>query len=382
MDIEAVNIFARTYNQVAGSNDFDVSLLILPVGISFYTFQALSYAIDVYRKKIAPVRNILDFGFYVSFFPQLVAGPIIRASEFIPQIYRKYCLTRQNFWRAVLLIMGGLTKKIIVSDYIAFNYVDRIFDAPTLYSGFELLMGAYAYAIQIYCDFSGYTDIAVGLAMILGFHLPINFNSPYKAHSMSDFWHRWHISLSTWLRDYLYIPLGGNRKGNRRTYLNLLITMLLGGLWHGASFKFVVWGGLHGAALIVERCLHKIIAPHILRSGVLRVVGIVITFHAVCLLWIVFRASDITAAADFITRIFVWFNSDSVVDIVMAYLPVFVIMAAAYCIHFLPTRLKEWVRRRFVAMPIAFKIIAIVIFVFLMYQMSAAETQPFIYFQF
>mgnify|MGYP001428512784 FL=1 len=214
--------------------------IFLPVGISFFTFQSLSYTIDVYRREIKALHNPLDYAFYVSFFPQLVAGPIVRARDFIPQIRRPLFVSREMFGEGVFFIVSGLFKKAIISDYISVNFVERIFDNPGLYSGIENLFGVYGYAMQIYCDFSGYSDMAIGIALLLGFRFPINFNSPYKADSITDFWHRWHISLSTWLRDYLYISMGGNRKGKLRTYFNLFMTMLLGGLWHGASWNFVV----------------------------------------------------------------------------------------------------------------------------------------------
>ncbi|MCB9322487.1 MAG: MBOAT family protein [Lewinellaceae bacterium] len=246
--------------------DLSFKKIFLPVGISFYTFQTMSYSIDVYRKKLVPLTNYVndlkslfqrlnDFAFFVSFFPQLVAGPIVRAADFIPQIRKTPTLNKQQLGQALLLISGGLFKKAVISDYISVNFVDRVFEAPALYSGFENLMAVYGYAIQIYCDFSGYSDMAIGLALILGFHLPENFRKPYQAHSIRNFWQRWHISLSTWLRDYLYIGLGGNRKGKWRTYGNLMITMLLGGLWHGAGWVFVVWGGLHGFALAADRLM-------------------------------------------------------------------------------------------------------------------------------
>ena len=246
------NVLAEWTNRLTGSH-FNMSHIILPIGISFYTFQTISYTIDIYRGKLKPVRNLIDFGFYVSFFPQLVAGPIVRAAHFIPQIYRKYALTSREMSQALFLIMNGLIKKVLISDVISVNFVDRIFSDPLVHSGFENLMALYGYALQIYCDFSGYTDIAIGVALLLGFRLPVNFNSPYKARNLTDFWRRWHISLSTWLRDYLYIPLGGSKKGKFRTHLNILITMLLGGLWHGANLKFVIWGGLHGLGLMVQK---------------------------------------------------------------------------------------------------------------------------------
>jgi len=240
--------------------------IYLPAGISFFVFQTLSYSIDVYRGQIEPVsagmkdlrsflRSFLDFGFFVTFFPQLLAGPIVRAADFLPQIRKKPSLSNAQMSRAMILIMGGLFKKAIISDYISVNYVDRIFENPTLYSGLENLTAAYGYAIQIYCDFSGYSDMAIGLALLLGFALPDNFHTPYRSSSIQEFWRRWHISLSSWLRDYLYISLGGNRKGKFFTYINLMITMILGGLWHGASWVFIAWGALHGIALAIDRVL-------------------------------------------------------------------------------------------------------------------------------
>lgn len=259
------NFFIDTVNQLSG-NAWDFKRIFLPVGISFYTFQVMSYTIDIYRRKIPSLtlgavgfkawgRALTDFAFFVSFFPQLVAGPIVRAADFLPQIRQELTLSRDQMGQAFLLIIGGLFKKAVISDYISVNFVDRVFDNPGLYSGLENLLASYGYAIQIYCDFSGYSDMAIGLALLMGFTLPENFRTPYQSASIQDFWRRWHISLSSWLRDYLYISLGGNRKGRFRTYLNLMITMLLGGLWHGASWVFVIWGGLHGMALAIDRFL-------------------------------------------------------------------------------------------------------------------------------
>jgi len=235
--------------------------IFLPVGISFFTFQSLSYTIDVFRRKLEPLTNFLDYAFFVSFFPQLVAGPIVRASDFLPQIHRPVFVSKEMFGRSVFLICSGLFKKAVISDYISLNFVDRIFDAPALYTGLENLFGVYGYALQIYCDFSGYSDMAIGIALLLGFRFNENFNSPYQSRNITEFWRRWHISLSTWLKDYLYISLGGNKKGRMHTYINLMITMLLGGLWHGASLKFVFWGGLHGMGLAVHKFITEIKTP-------------------------------------------------------------------------------------------------------------------------
>ena len=220
-----INHFALFTNQFTGSS-FRVDQILLPIGISFYTFQTMSYAIDIYRKQLNPVKSIFDFGFYVSFFPQLVAGPIVRASEFIPQIYQPYKVTKKEFGLALFWIINGLLKKFLLADYIAVNFVDRVFDNPVMFSGFENLMALYGYSLQVYADFSGYTDIAIGIALMLGFRLPKNFNSPYKADNCGEFWKRWHISLSSWLKDYLYIPMGGNRGGSIFSYVALSMIVI------------------------------------------------------------------------------------------------------------------------------------------------------------
>ena len=259
-DFRVFDIFAYIGNGFSEAGRFDVDTIILPVGISFYTFQVISYTCDVFRRKIEPVKNILDFGFYVSFFPQLVAGPIVRAEEFIPQLYKPFRLSRRAFGIAVFWILNGLAKKIIMSDYLAVNLIDRVFDNPLLFSGFENLFALFAYSLQVYADFSGYTDIAIGVAMLMGFYLPMNFNSPYKSKTPQEFWRRWHMSLGRWLKSYLYIPLGGNRTilGFKAPKLwaanfNSFITQVLGGLWHGASWNFVLWGAINGVGMIVEK---------------------------------------------------------------------------------------------------------------------------------
>ena len=260
------DIFAYIGNGWSSSGRFSVDNIILPVGISFYLFQVMSYTIDVYRGHVQPVRNILDFGFYVSFFPGLVAGPIVRANEFIPQLYRPFSLSRRLVGLAIFWILNGLIKKIVLSDYLAINIIDRVFDNPLLFSGFENLFALFAYSLQVYADFSGYTDIAIGIAMLMGFYLPKNFDSPYQSRNPQEFWRRWHMSLSRWLKSYLYIPLGGNRSIMGRkvkdkiaaSNFNSFITMLLGGLWHGASWNFVIWGALNGFGMIVYKIWKKI----------------------------------------------------------------------------------------------------------------------------
>jgi len=368
-------------NSILGTS-FDVSYIILPVGISFFTFQSLSYTIDVYRKKMEPVRNIIDFGFYVSFFPHLVAGPIVRASVFIPQIYQEFRLSKHEFSHALYMISKGLIKKIIISNFIAINLVDRVFDTPSMYSGFENLLAIYGYGLQIYCDFSGYTDIAIGVALILGFRLPVNFNSPYKAKSITDFWKRWHISLSQWLRDYLYISLGGNRKGKIRTYFNLMITMLLGGLWHGASLKFVIWGGLHGIGLVINRIWDSIFKRRNSRSWIGKLLGVFITFQFVNFCWIFFRASDLDSVKIMLKQIFENFSPGSYMTVLPAYSSALLLMGVAYIIHFLPEKTKESYRGLFIKIPLVAQLAVIMLIAILLFQMRTTEVMPFIYFRF
>jgi alginate O-acetyltransferase complex protein AlgI len=287
---------------------FDLPLLevILPVGISFFTFQAMSYVIDVYRDRLQPARW-LDFAVYLSFFPQLVAGPIVRGTEFLPQLQSPRDPRHLDSGRGFYLIFIGLAKKIIIADFLATHIVDPVFASPGLHSGLEVLLGIYGYAVQIYADFSAYSDIAIGVSLLLGFRFPENFNSPYAAVSVTDFWRRWHMTLSRWLRDYLYIPLGGNRGGRLLTYRNLLLTMLLGGLWHGAAWRFVIWGGLHGLYLAMERGAvewrrGRGLAP--LRDTVgLRAVKRLATFHLVCFAWVFFRAPSLAGVGQVLGRL-------------------------------------------------------------------------------
>jgi alginate O-acetyltransferase complex protein AlgI len=379
--IRVFDILSSLSNSTLGTS-FDTSFIILPVGISFFTFQSLSYTMDVYRSRMEPVKNIIDFGFYVSFFPHLVAGPIVRASVFIPQIYQEYNLSKREFSHALFMISKGLIKKIIISNFIALNFVDRVFDAPALYSGFENLMAVYGYGLQIYCDFSGYTDIAIGVALILGFRLPINFNSPYKAASITDFWKRWHISLSQWLKDYLYISLGGNRKGKIRTYFSLMVTMLLGGLWHGASLRYIIWGGLHGLGLVADRIFSRIFC----RSGnpgwILKTAGIIFTFHFVNFCWIFFRAESMDNAATMIKQMTGSFSPGSWLSLLPAYSSVFLIIITGYIIHFLPEKIKESYRGFFIRVPVPVQLAFIFMAGLLLFQMRTTEVMPFIYFRF
>lgn len=274
--------------------------IALPVGISFYTFQTMSYTIDVYRHKCEPAEHFVDFALYVCFFPQLVAGPIERYAHLMPQFQKPRCIQGSDLSEGFYHILIGLFKKVVIADNMA-TFVDVVFDAPlSQLSGFECLLGVYAFAFQIYCDFSGYSSIAQGVAKFMGFDLMYNFHMPYFAVSPSDFWHRWHISLSTWLRDYLYIPLGGNRKGAFRTYLNLVVTMVLGGLWHGAGWTYLAWGLFHGLLLCAyrpfERKLQSSSSPN--SNKVVHGLLVVLMFHLVCIGWLLFRANSIGQAYD------------------------------------------------------------------------------------
>ncbi len=277
--------------------------IVLPVGISFFTFQALSYVVDVSRGKLEPV-NLLDVAVFLSFFPQLVAGPIVRASEFLPQLSSQSRSDPIMSHEAAWLIGRGLFKKVVISSYLAQTIVDPVFASTSVASRADLWLAMYSYAIQIYADFSGYTDIAIGLALLLGFRFPQNFDNPYRATSIRDFWRRWHQTLSRWLRDYLYIPLGGSRKGKILTYRNLMLTMVLGGLWHGAAWTFVSWGAIHGIVLAIERLSTE--RPRrgrteLAQSPAFQPLRWFVTFHIVCLAWIFFRAGSLNQALDFLT---------------------------------------------------------------------------------
>jgi D-alanyl-lipoteichoic acid acyltransferase DltB (MBOAT superfamily) len=269
--------------------------IILPVGISFLVFRMLTYVIDIYRGQLEPAPA-LDFAVYVAFFPYLLAGPIARAREFLPQLTSPRNPHAVDSSRAFVLILGGLIKKMLIADYLSTHIVNGLFASPQTYSSWETLWGIIAYSVQIYCDFSAYADIAIGIALLLGFELPANFDAPYTARSIQDFWRRWHITLSSWLRDYLYIPLGGNRKGKGRTYANLVITFLLGGLWHGAGWTFVFWGLMHGTGLAVERARmdtrHSRGLPEPGRTGGARALQRLWVFVFVSVAWVFFRAES------------------------------------------------------------------------------------------
>ena len=498
VDIGLLGFFKYAYfgadvvNQLFGTHLTITEKILLPVGISFYTFQVISYISDVYHRRIEPVGNLLDFAFYVSFFPQLVAGPIVRASEFVPQLYRPYRLSRKQFGIAVFWILNGLVKKIVLSDFLAVSFIDRVFENPMLFTGAENLLALFAYSLQVYADFSGYTDIAIGVAMLMGFFLPQNFHSPYKARNPQDFWRRWHMSLSRWLKTYVYIPLGGNRSATAGTYLwiaviaavalvlsgswwvtgvtlglalvvavvawlrpqrrrllaanlNSFITMLFGGLWHGASWNFLIWGGLNGIGMIVNKIWRewnahlRFLSLLLLAAGVttlhyfhpqpwVNVVWVAVVVAAagglLGYLYYLFRLPDkgfaraartvwaVLQTFVFITFTRLFFRAGSNLDPATAnetawrtaremmqqigsawntstILPVLwnqrltiLLFLLGMLIHWMPDKFKLWYRIRFASLPVWLMVIIMVAAVALLYRFMLTDVQPFIYFQF
>lgn len=434
--------------QWANSNlgtTFRVDQILLPIGISFYTFQTLSYSIDIYRRQITPCRSPLDFGFFVSFFPQLVAGPIVRAKDFIPQLHQPYSLSRPEFGMALFWILNGLIKKIWLADYLAVNLVDRVFMNPGSFSGFENVLGLYAYSLQVYADFSGYTDMAIGIALLMGFRLPLNFRSPYKARSVGEFWQRWHISLSSWLKDYLYIPMGGNRTASTFTYvslsaftaflllmlpsagvrliamgcillvgasliafpglrkqfntnINLMMTMLLGGLWHGASWNFVLWGALNGLGLIFYKAWRRISPWEVKNRWWKHAIGMILTFHFISATRIWFRSgsqvkwNDLSQPHDLWAE---WFTANTMlmqiinrfwaspfIEIILGNRNVVMIMLVGMAVHLLPEQLKARYRKGFAEAPMVLMFGMTLGAIGVAYLGMTSGLQPFIYFQF
>lgn len=359
--------------------------LLLPVGISFFTFENVSYTLDVYRKKIPPTKSLLDYAIFVSFFPRMVAGPIIRASHFLPQLQARPKYDDQRVINGFYLILKGLAKKIILADMLGFWLADDVFGSPDSYHGARVLLGVYAYAFQIYNDFSGYTDIAIGSSKMLGFELPENFNRPYMARNLQDFWRRWHISLSTWLRDYLYIPLGGSRISASRTYLNLFITMVLGGLWHGANWTFVVWGAFHGMMLGVTRVVQRALGQHeepavaiTWPARLWAAAEIFICFNLVCAGWILFRAPDLPTALN----VFAQLGQDGSLGMGHPYAKLSaLLLLAAVILHLTPIRWRERTEERFVRMP-AYAQAAVMVAAVGAYTLLSGQGVPFLYFQF
>jgi alginate O-acetyltransferase complex protein AlgI len=357
---------------------FSLKTIVLPVGISFFTFMAISYVVDAYRGDFEPT-TLEKFAVYLSFFPHLVAGPIVRPSELIPQIETPRDPRRVDTSRAFYLIATGLFKKVVIANYLASSIVDQVFAAPGQHSSLEILIAVYAYAVQIYADFSGYTDIAIGIALLLGFSFPQNFDSPYAAVSVQDFWRRWHMTLSRWLRDYVYIPLGGNRKGDVATYRNLMLTMLIGGLWHGAAWTFVVWGGLHGGALAFERWRRERgIAPARRPRGWPLWRARLVTFHFVCFAWIFFRSDSFSSAWGMIEGLFTrWGEASPLVTggVLLA-------IAVGIGSQYLPARVPRILMARFSRLPLLGQATVLALALMLTSVLGPEGVAPFIYFQF
>ncbi len=373
------NFFLWNWNQMVEGN-FQPLDIILPVGISFYTFQSISYIVDVYKGRVSPTETWIEYLFFLSYFPALVAGPIVRADYFLPQIQNRDHASREEMAAGLWLIILGLVKKAVVADYIA-QYNDLIFASPTGYSGLESLMGVVGYVVQIYCDFSGYSDMAIGISAIMGFRLTRNFDFPYKSRNLTDFWRRWHISLSTWLRDYVYIPLGGNRRGTLRTYVNNFLTMLVGGLWHGAAWKFVIWGGMHGVGLIV----HKALRPWLVKipdTWPVKAASWTLTMAYVSFLFIFFRAASFEDAWLIIRNIFGNFDIAYLAPFVRVRYVWLIFVAMIIAVHSLPTRWINAAGDWFVRAPFGAKLAVFIIAVQLVVQFMSEDVMPFIYFQF
>ena len=373
------NFFLWNWNQMVEGN-FQPLDIILPVGISFYTFQSISYIVDVYKGRVSPTETWIEYLFFLSYFPALVAGPIVRADYFLPQIQNRDHASRQEMAAGLWLIILGLVKKAVVADYIA-QYNDLIFASPTGYSGLESLMGVVGYVVQIYCDFSGYSDMAIGISAIMGFRLTRNFDFPYKSRNLTDFWRRWHISLSTWLRDYVYIPLGGNRRGTLRTYVNNFLTMLVGGLWHGAAWKFVIWGGMHGVGLIV----HKALRPWLVKipdTWPVKAASWTLTMAYVSFLFIFFRAASFEDAWLIIRNIFGNFDIAYLAPFVRMRYVWLIFVAMIIAVHSLPTRWINAAGDWFVRAPFGAKLAVFIVAVQLVVQFMSEDVMPFIYFQF
>jgi D-alanyl-lipoteichoic acid acyltransferase DltB (MBOAT superfamily) len=358
--------------------------VILPIGISFYTFMAIAYVVDIQRGD-APPASWIDLFLYLCFFPHLVAGPIVRPNELIPQLDVRRDARHIDVASAGWLIFGGLFKKVVISSYLATSIVDPVFGDPARHGALDVIVAAWAYAIVIYADFSGYTDIAIGIAQLLGFRFPQNFDRPYSAVSIQEFWRRWHMTLSRWLRDYLYIPLGGNRRGTTRTYVNLMITMLLGGLWHGAAWTFVIWGGYHGVCLSVhhyrqERRARRVAAGDAILADPRGLVWAqrALTFNLVCLGWVFFRADSLATALDMLGRLLHGWSTPATLVTPLVLLTIGTMLLA----QLWPRALAEHLRARIASLrPVALGIVGAVT-LFVITTLGPQGVAPFIYFQF
>ena len=375
------NFVIWNINELMKSN-FQPLDLIMPLGISFYTFKTISYVIDVYKGKIEPTESWLDYLFYLSFFPALAMGPIVRAREFLPQLRDNKEPTKQMIYSGFWLVLLGVIKKAVFADYLA-QYSDIAFGSADGYSGFELAMAMIGYTMQIYCDFSGYSDMAIGLGRIMGFDLGINFNFPYRSLNPTEFWKRWHITLSMWLMDYVYIPLGGNRKGKLRQYFNLMATMLIGGLWHGAAWNYIVWGGVHGVGLIVHKITKKPLDNYLPSDNkAVKFVSWLLAFIFIVITMTIFGAGDVGTSWTVIRKSFTEFDPAYFTFFVKARYTWCILLTVIFALHFVPVKIYERLTSWFVGCHWLVKLLIFVAVVHLVIQFSSAEVKPFIYNQF
>lgn len=393
------NLIIDTFSQFFNTR-IDAMTLLLPAGISFFTFRSISYIVDIYRGEIKACRNLLDYMFFLTFFPPLLAGPVVRAKDMLPQIKTNPSPTREMTSEGIFLIITGLVKKVIIADFISGNFVDRVFDNPALYSGFENLMATFGFTIQLYCDFSGYSDMAIGIALLLGYRFKENFNAPFKAQNPTEFWHRWHISLSTWLRDYVYIPLGGNRCSRPRAYFNQFATMVIGGLWHGASWMYVIWGAVHGVLLVIHKMLRSVLrmsasgavvtgdgelmmisAPQ-KPSSWMRGVNALFTFVLIALVFMLFRAPSMEDVGMMWHQIIFDFHISVAPQFVGGYLTIVVAMAAGYLLHISPSSWTCRLRALFNASPVIVQALVLALVLLIVIQVRQSDIVPFIYLQY
>lgn len=378
----------------------DVETLILPAGISFFTFRSISYIVDLYRGQLKACRNLLDYVFFLTFFPPLLAGPVVRAKDMLPQVYASPIATREMTSEGIWLIIIGLIKKVVIADFISGNFVDRVFDNPSLYSGFENLMATFGFTIQLYCDFSGYSDMAIGIALLLGYRFKENFNSPFKAQNPTEFWHRWHISLSTWLRDYVYIPLGGNRCSRPRMYFNQFATMVIGGLWHGASWMYVIWGAVHGGLLVLHKMFRNIVPLEATETVVtdagevmmvktkpetpvwMKGINMIVTFSLVAVTFMFFRAPSMADVGMMWHQIIFDFHLSVAPQFVESYLSIVLLMVGGYVIHVSPSSMTGRVRSVFCSAPAVIQAVILALVIILVIQVRQSDIVPFIYLQY
>ena len=373
------NFFLENFGYVTGQK-LELGQLILPIGISFYTFQSISFLVDIYKSKIK-LPKYQDYLLYMTFFPHLVAGPIVRAADFLPQLKKKLVVRKKDLKEATFLIVKGFVKKAIIADYVA-QYSDIVFSDPTSFSATESVFAILAYTLQIFCDFSGYTDMAIGIALLLGYRLCVNFKSPYKSFDITDFWRRWHISLSSWLRDYIYIPLGGNKSGVQKQYAFLLITMLIGGFWHGADWKFIFWGAGHGLLLVLHKLSLKWIPEEFTKTIQFKITGWFLTFSLVALLWVPFRANSLSDTFVIYGNLFEGLDFKMIEAIYQTHFWILILMVFGYFATGMPDSWKAKIYDYFAKMDYLVLFALIILLIQVMLQFKSASIQPFIYFQF